>query len=403
GAKADLYDEEKDWDRVGLPVDVMCKIPGYPLLDFVNDKLSAVNVNGLGASKTSNWRQMMLGKIRDQSKNPGVIDNSTAHSLLCDVYDECIYHFATTEFTYSMRFQSADNFINEDYFEAKSLHCENPFESRSTTQLASATAQPLSIFNGAERVSQTQPARLVETYFTCDSVAYQSPTTALGAAATVAGGAAALVVTVVCMITAFWFTSVQTDQVVVLKEKYTDNEINVALKILAIAELEHHGGLRHLKRDVLHEHVEDEDFKIGKIGKPWGKGGGRDAEEGEIEIPSMRTNPISSGELTGGAGVQKANTLGEESVRDRQQTTDKPRGMSEAEKKRYSAFNGTNNPLARKERGGSAGAAGAAGGAGGAGGAKALYEMEFDDAHKRPYWVDKKTGESTWDKPAGWD
>jgi hypothetical protein len=70
---------------------------------------------------------MMLGKIRDQSKNPGVIDNSTAHSLLCDVYDECIYHFATTEFTYSMRFQSADNFINEDYFEAKSLHCENPF------------------------------------------------------------------------------------------------------------------------------------------------------------------------------------------------------------------------------------------------------------------------------------
>ena len=127
GAKADLYDEEKDWDRVGLPVDVMCKIPGYPLLDFVNDKLSAVNVNGLGASKTSNWRQMMLGKIRDQSKNPGVIDNSTAHSLLCDVYDECIYHFATTEFTYSMRFQSADNFINEDYFEAKSLHCENPF------------------------------------------------------------------------------------------------------------------------------------------------------------------------------------------------------------------------------------------------------------------------------------
>jgi hypothetical protein len=190
GSVSDLYKLEKNLHELRLPVGVKCNQDGYHLLDFAS---STMLRHGLGQDPAGAWARMI--KLKNDAGE--LIDSTSAHSLLCRAYDECFGHYATTDFGYSLRFQSEQKFLNENYLLVKNLHCKNPFESRTKAQQAKVEEPSvISLFGGAERVSKdkSEPVRLKESYYECTSIVYQSPTTALGAAFTVAGGGAASVI-----------------------------------------------------------------------------------------------------------------------------------------------------------------------------------------------------------------
>ena len=102
--------------------------------------------------------------------------------------------------TYIMRISSGDKILNKNFRRLEKLHCANPFSNEETKIAANKS----SAFNKVSEIDistkMSEPTRLVEQYYDCVSILYQSPATVLGSAISLATFVVTTIVTILVVV-----------------------------------------------------------------------------------------------------------------------------------------------------------------------------------------------------------
>ncbi|GMH75211.1 hypothetical protein TrST_g4312 [Triparma strigata] len=235
----------KDWDKVKFPLGVPCTNPtnGYPLIKYAESQLKGKSL----MVEDTVWTNF----YRDNKKwtmNKYALSNSTVYKL-AQVYDNCFGEFATNEFTYLMRLSGGDRILNENYMKAEGLHCRNPFVDSMEASAKSSGGGSFTKKSAIDiNVMLNEPTRLVEQYYTCTEKKRENPGAVLGSSITLASVFAASITSALVILITKYYLFIKKDKAVACE--FTDNEMTVMSRVIALKELERIGGLNGRKGEV---------------------------------------------------------------------------------------------------------------------------------------------------------